>query len=236
MTLDTKLPADDVGATLRHADGVRGRRYTEIFLIDADATTGRLIAAIYNTSGLNDPAGTGDSCPQQLVDQLDVEALKEEYGVLAAFVNGPRLWTLDWMEGMSGTERDFSGLKARWVMWLDVPNEAVAQGSVPYTPMTGRRDTSLGINAGSPAFILDDPDGQSWVMKSASLMVDPSLTYGGLSALGDRLQPTPGWRFRSLVLNSDLVLTPHDGTARIVQDELGNTYDRVGGPFSNYTP
>ena len=236
MTLTTKLPPDDVGATLRRSDGVRGRRYTEIFLIDADAATGRLIAAIYNTSGLNDPAGTGDSCPQQLVDQLDVEALKEEYGVLAAFVNGPRLWTLDWMEGMSGTERDFSGLKARWVMWLDVPNEAGAQGSVPYTPMTGRRDTSLGINAGSPAFSFDDPDGQSWVMKSASLMVDPSLTYGGLSALGDRLQPPPGWRFRTVVLDSDLVLTPHDGTARIVQDELGNTYDQVGGPFSNYTP
>jgi hypothetical protein len=63
MTLATKLPPDDVGATPRHSDGVRGRRYTEIFLIDADATSGRLIAAVYNTSGLNDPAGTGDSSP-----------------------------------------------------------------------------------------------------------------------------------------------------------------------------
>ena len=236
MTVATKLPPDDAGATLRRSDGVRGRRYTEIFLIDADAATGQLIAAIYNTSGLNDPAGTGDSSPQQLVDRLDVEALKDEYGVLAAFVNGPRLWTLDWMEGMSGAERDFHGLKARWVMWLDVPEEVGVQGSVPYTPMTGRRDTSFGIDAGSPAFVLDDPDGNSWVMKSASLMVDPDQTFDSLAGLRDRLRPSPGWRFRTVVLGEDLVLTPHNGTARITQDELGNTYDRVGGPFSNYTP
>jgi hypothetical protein len=231
------LPPDDVGATLRRSDGVRGRRYTEIFLVDADAASGQLIAAVYNTSGPNDPAGTEDSSPQQLLDHVDVEALKDEYGVLGAFRNGPRLWTLDWMEGMAGAERDFHGLRARWVMWLDVPEEgAAAQRSVPYTPMTGRRDTSMGINAGSPAFVLDDSDGHSWVMKSASLMVDPNQTYDGLSGLGDRLQPSPGWRFRTVVLSSDLVLTPDNGTARITQDELGNTYDRVGGPFSNYTP
>src|SRR4051794_35677415 len=128
MTLATKLPPDDVGATLRHSAGVRGRRYTEIFLIDADAATGQLIAAVYNTSGLNDPGGSGDSCPQRLVDQLDVDALKDEYGVLGAFVNGPRLWTLDWLEGMSGAERVFSGLRARWVMWLDVPAGVGSQG------------------------------------------------------------------------------------------------------------
>jgi hypothetical protein len=236
MTLATKLPPDDVGATLRHSEGVRGRRYTEIFLIDADAATGQLIAAVYNTSGLNDPGGSGDSCPQRLVDQLDVNALKDEYGVLGAFVNGPRLWTLDWLEGMSGVERVFCGLRARWVMWLDVPAGVGGQGSVPYEPMTGRRDTSLGIDAGSSAFILDDPDGDSWVMKSASLMVDPDQTYDRLPGLGDRLQSPPGWRFRSVVLDSDLVLTPDNGAARITQDEFGNTYDRVGGPFSNYTP
>ena len=236
MTLATKLPRDDVGATLRRAHGVRGRRYTEIFLIDADVATGQLIAGVYNTSGLNDPGETGDSSPQQLVDRLDAEALKDEYGVLAVFINGPRLWTLDWIEAISGAERDFSGLRARWGMWLDIPKEAAAQENVAYRPMSGRRDTHFGIDAGSPAFLLDDPDGTSWVMKSAGLMVDPHQTYDALSDLGDRLQPLQGWRFRPVVLESDLVLTPDNGTARIVQDELGNTYDRAGGPFSNYVP
>ena len=90
-------------------------------------------------------------------------------------------------------ERDFNGLKARWVTWLDVPKEMRKHESVAYKPIDGKRDTQLGINAGSPAFLLDDPDGDSWCMKSASLIVDPNQTYESLENLGDRLKPAPGW-------------------------------------------
>ena len=38
------------------------------------------------------------------------------------------------------------------------------------------------------------------------------------------------------MLDADLVLIPDNGTAPIVQDDLGNAYDRAGGPFSNYRP
>ena len=50
------------------------------------------------------------------------------------------------------------------------------------------------------------------------------------------LKPEPGWQFRAVVLEQDLVLTADDGAVKITQDELGNTYDRVGGPYSNYKP
>ncbi len=127
-----------------------------------------------------------------MLDKVDVDALKEEYDVLSAFKNGPRLWCLDWVEVMVGGERDFNGLKARWVMWLDVPKEMRKHESVAYKAIHGKRDTQLGINAGSPAFILDDPDGDSWVMKSASLIVDPNQTYESLKDLGDRLTARAG--------------------------------------------
>ena len=39
-----------------------------------------------------------------------------------------------------------------------------------------------------------------------------------------------------MVLEQDLVLTPDEGAAKITQDELGNTYDRAGGAYSNYKP
>ena len=137
---------------------------------------------------------------------------------------------------MVGGEQDFSGLAARWVMWLDVPREMRKHESVAYKPITGKRDTQLGIGKGSPAFLLDDPDGDSWCMKSASLIVDPGQTYQSLKDLGGRLTPPPGWTFRAVILGEDLVLTPDDGAAKITQDDLGNTYDRVGGPYSNYKP
>lgn len=171
-----------------------------------------------------------------MLDQLDFDALKEQYDVLGVLKNGPRLWTLDWVEVKVGEERDFMGLKARWVMWINIPEEMRKHESVAYKQIHGNRDTQLGINAGSPAFLLDDPDGDTYCMKSASLIVDPDQTYDSLKDLGDRLKPAPGWKFRAVTLEQDLVLTPKDGGVTVTQDELGNTYDRVGGPYSNYTP
>ena len=236
MKLSAKLPEDDQGSKLMRFEGVRGHRYTEIFLIGGHAITHHLVGGVYNTLGLNDPNGTGDTSPQALLDKVDEDALKEEYELLGVFKNGPRLWCLDWVEVMVGAERDFHGLEARWVMWLDVPKEMRKHESVAYKQISGKRDTQLGIDAGSPAFLLDDPDGDTWCMKSASLIVDPSQTYESLKDLDSRLKPAPGWNFRAVILEKDLVLTADDGNVKITQDELGNTYDRVGGAFSNYKP
>jgi hypothetical protein len=236
MKLSAKLPQDDAGVELMRFENVRGQRYTEIFLIGGHAITHHLVGGVYNTIGMNDPTRTGDTCPQAVLDKVDVDDLKETYDLLGAFKNGPRLWCLDWVEAKVGAERDFSGLKARWVMWLDVPKEMRKHESVAYKDISGKRDTQLGINNGSPAFLLDDPDGDTWCMKSASLIVDPGQTYESLKDLGSRLNPAPGWNFRAVLLEQDLVLTPDDGAVKITQDELGNTYDRVGGPYSNYTP
>ena len=92
---------------------------------------------------------------------------------------------------MTGAERDFAGLKAHWGMWLDVTEQMRQQSASAYAPATGRRDTQMGVYAGSPAFILDDPDGDSWVMKSVSLITHPEQTYEGLMGLGDRLKLRP---------------------------------------------
>jgi hypothetical protein len=234
--ISAKLPHDDADAQLMRFDNICGQRYTEIFLIGGHPIIHDITAGIYNRIGLNDPDGTGDTTPQAVLDQVDLDALTKRYDVLSAFKNGPRLWTLDWAEVIVGAERDFMGLQARWVMWLDVPKEFRKHESVAYKPITGKRDTQFGIDQGSQAFILDDPGGDSWVMKSASLIVDPSQTYDSLKDLGGRLQPPPGWTFRTVALQQDLVLTPDNGAAKITQDELGNTYDRVGGPYSNYKP
>lgn len=235
MKLSTKLPQDDTDATLMRFDNIRRERYTEIFLI-APADTGELVGAIYNTLGLNSANSPGDTSPQAMLDKVDLRAIAHQYGVAGAFKNGPRLWCLDWIEIMVGRERDFNGLKARWVMWLDVPKNLGEQERLAYSPITGKRDTHFGINKGSPAFILDDPDGNAWVMKSVSLILDPTQTYESMTGLGARLHLPAGWSFRSVTLDQDLVLTPDKGTARILQDDVGNTYDRVGGPFSNYKP
>ena len=234
MRLFAKLPQDDAGAKLMRFEDIRGERYTEIFLIGGNVL--HLVGGIYNTLGLNSANGAGDTCPQAVLDHVDVDGLKQQYHLIGAFKNGPRLWCVDWAEAMVGGERDFNGLKARWVMWLDVPKEMRKHESVAYKTIHGKRDTHIGINRGSPAFLLDDPEGNTWCMKSASLIVDPNQTYDSLKDLGSRLKPAPGWKFRTELLEQDLVLTSDAGAVNITQDELGNTYDRVGGPYSNYKP
>ena len=73
--------------------------------------------------------------------------------------------------------------------WLDVPKEMRKHESVAYKQIHVERDTRLGINAGSPAFLLDDPEDNTWCMKSAGLIVDPDQTYESLKDLGGRLKP-----------------------------------------------
>ena len=233
------LPQDNAGATLKRFDNVRTQRYTEIFLIGGNPITKNLEGGVYNTLGLNSATGTGDSSPQALLDKVDVEALKKQYDVLGVFKNGPRLWTLDWIEAKIGAERDFNGLKARWVNWLEVPKgvDLHKQGGAAYENITVKRDTKFGFNKGTRIYVLDDPEGNPWVMKSASLIFDRNQKYEDLEKLGSRLKPAAGWKFRTVVLEQDLVLTPdNNGTAHITQDDVGNTYDRAGGPYSNVKP
>jgi hypothetical protein len=232
------MPKDDAQLTEVKFTNLMGSRYTEILLVFGDAVTKDFTAGIYNTIGLNgaNPAGGGDSSPAAILDKIDLKKIAKDDDALKAIKNGPRLWTVDHIGVKVGKERDFQGLKARWVMWFPVPEAIVEGKDLSYSIMTAKRDTSMGINKGSRVYILDDPQGTSFVMKSASLIKDPNQKFDDLKNLGSRLKLAPGWKFRTLILEQDLVFMTDNGKTNIVQDDIGNTYDRVGGPYSNYKP
>jgi hypothetical protein len=231
-------PDDNAQLTQLNFENLMGSRYTEILLVFGNAVTKNFVAGVYNTLGLNgaNPAGGGDSCPAAILDKIDMKKVKEDNGALSTVKNGPRLWTVDYIGAKAGKERDFQGLKARWVMWFPIPDEIREGKDLSYAVMHAKRDTSMGIRKGSRAYILDDPQGVSWVMKSASLIKDPNQKFEDLKDLGSRLKLPPGWKFRSPILEQDLVFMTDNGKTMITQDEFGNTYDRVGGPYSNYKP
>ena len=232
------LPKDNAQLTETKFDGIMGTRYTEILLVFGNALTHNFTAGVYNTLGLNgaNPAGGGDSCPAAILDKIDLKKVKEDHGALSSIKNGARLWTIDYVGVKMGKERDFQGLKARWIMWFPIPDEIREGKDLSYREMTAKRDTSMGIRKGSRAYILDDPKGNVWVMKSASLIKDPNQKFEDLKDLGSRLKLPAGWKFRSPILEQDLVFMTDKGEAHITQDELGNTYDLVGGVYSNYKP
>ena len=85
-----------------------------------------------------------------------------------------------------GTERDFNGLKTHWVATLKLPKDVDLNktGSTAYHSTTVARKSQMGFDKGKPIFILDDPEGNPWVMHAYSLIVDPNLKYDSLWAVG----------------------------------------------------
>ena len=95
------------------------------------------------------------------------------------------------------------------------------KGSSGYKPTMVARKSQMGFARGKPVFILDDPDGNPWVMQAYSLIVDPNQTYESLKDLGRKLKLPAGWKFRVKVLDQDLTIRAVDGIAHIVRDDLG---------------
>lgn len=229
-------PNDDANRTQLEFDGLMGDRYTEILLVFGNVIKGEYMAGVYNTVGLNSPDGSGDTSPAEILDKIDMKKVEKNHDALSTVKNGARMWTIDHLGVKTGKERDFQGLKARWVMWFPIPDEIREGKDLSYAVMPAKRDTAMTINEGSRAYVLDDPDGNSWVMKSASLIKDPNQKFEDLKDLGNRLKLPKGWAFRSPILEKDLVFMTDNGNTMITQDDIGNTYDRVGGPYSNYKP
>jgi hypothetical protein len=114
---------DGADAKYDRVDNVHQVRFIEIFLVGREASTGNIVAAVYNT--MYTPKGipaSKDTAPQALLEGLDFDHIKKEYGVLGASLNGPKLCLPDWVEIDVGVERDFNGLAAAWVAQLNMGN------------------------------------------------------------------------------------------------------------------
>lgn len=236
MVLSCKpQPADDANTKPLKAENLMGTQYTEILPVWGNAITKKLTAGVFNTLTLNNPDESGNTSPDAMVAAMDLKKVKKDCDALKVILNGPRVWTVDWIEVNAGAIRDFDGLDAYWVMWFYIP-KGFKGGEAPYQRMEGNRDTHMGIKAGSPAIILDDPEGTSWVMKSMSRVQHPEQKFTDLKDLGEKLNIPEGWTWRYVILEKELIFKPDNGKAWITQDDMGNTYDRVGGNFSNYKP
>ena len=232
--------SDGADAKHRRVDNMHRTRYIEIFLAAKDPKTGKLVAACYNT--MFTPEGipvSRDTAPQGLVEGLDFEQMKKKYGLLGASLNGPKIWLPDWCEVETGVIRDFNGMRAPWVAQLDMgDNTGGVAESAPYKPMHIARKSGVGWNKGTTVLLLDDADGNTWVMKGFQLGLNPTYTYDEFVAAGAALfkKLPSGWKFRIKTLEKDLIERPEGGVATIMPDEHFNVYDKTGPGMTNYKP
>jgi len=227
------IPAKPAEHTYRN---LRGVIYCEVWLF---RNTPKGIAGVYyNTSELNNAADQMNTCPAAMWEKVTVPALEATFDVLAAYRNGPRGWTMDWIRLPVGPVETFEGLQARWMGQGLLPKGvALTQAHMtPYSPLQSHRKSEMVFEKGKPVFILEDKDGVPWVMQAFSQILDPGLTYDTLKDLGAKLKPAPGWKFRVAVLDRQLVISTPRGYNWIVQDELQNTYDACKEGACNFRP
>jgi hypothetical protein len=207
---------------LRMLDDVRDRRYCELFVVKRQGA--HLAADVYNTLGLND-------CPQAAWDAIDTAKLASELGAVRVIRNGPRHFIMDRLASGDVTNNvtDMQGLGMRVVGTMSLSLLELVEKRAFYVERTIRRTNDWVFLAGKPVYELTSPKRRIYVMQSYSQIVDPSLGYNDLAALGSRLKPPKGWHYRSRILNDDLVARA-SGEAHIIQDELQNTYQRVSSP------
>jgi hypothetical protein len=196
--------------------GQRGTRYGEV--LAAYLTDEGILAHVYGTQMMND-------CPEELWEQLDAEAIKEELGALLVKLNGPRYWVIDGLGAKVQTTepvmKEFGGIMMRRLAEVDLgTNPAPVQYTVRYV----NRAAVFFFDAGKRVYELVDPEGTAYVMQAYCVAVDSSLTEEGLMTLGDRLVLPERWMYRTRVLDEELVVDTTDHAASVLQDEFENTY------------
>jgi hypothetical protein len=201
---------------------LRGTPYCEILVPISGGDAGIQLIDVYNTLGLND-------CPAEAWEAIDPATEAKKLGVPMIVKNGPRFLNYDRVTAESiGTPVAFGDLHFQLVAVLRWPTEASFAQWPFYSERQIERSTAYVFAAGKPVFQLVSPDGTVYVMQTYATEVNPTLTLDDLPALGDHLKLPEGWQYRVVTPDEDLTVTPQNGVARILRDELLNTYQFMG--------
>ena len=220
---------------------MRGYHYSELFMICPDLET----AGIWNTTLHNHLASNSrDSLPEELYKNYSNEKAAEEYGAVSIWMEPPRVWTYDRMRVRRGsTARNFSGIDTAWGAYL--PAAAIGKEVVTYKIVDVARNSTFWFDAGKPIWVLDAPDGNTYVNQSVT---DAAGGYDGLDTMGERFKHLPkGWTYRKVMLGSTpltingLTEGGRENVWKVMQDEFHNAYsgcwkNSAGESSCNFDP
>jgi hypothetical protein len=120
---------------------------------------------------------SNDTAPQADVAGLDPSRIKPEYGAVDASLNGPKLSMIDWAEADIEVRRQSSGIHTDWVSQLNMEEPEKVSESTQYKPITIAPERGIGWNKGTKVLMIDDTDGNAWVMKGFELRLNPQQTH-----------------------------------------------------------
>jgi haloalkane dehalogenase len=214
---DHAIPALQQTQFLRPPADFRGFRFCEVLSTVEDETS--VTVSVYNTMGHSD-------CPLEQWNQLDADAIVEQYGVSSIELYGPRYWLLNSIieEGAvgGGQVADFGGMELRLSGQLTFDANETEEPTQPYIPNDIRRNTIFVYQAGNTVYELTSPDGTVYRMHETGEAV-----LDNLQTLVERLDLPEGWTYQPRTLERDEPVVAVDGVAHILQDNLGNVYQQI---------
>jgi len=215
-----------------HLTNFRPHRFCEVALING-TSKGNAIAEFYNSTGVDDPT------PERFA-ALNEKKIAKENHARKAFNNPVRYWMMDefWCYE-AGVDHTFGDIKMTWmgVVPVEELEKAVTKGS--YVPGYIYRNSQYKFNKGSEVYLLDAPDGEVFVMQSFTNFKQQEVDINHIKDLGRLLKLPPGWKFRSVVLDRDLIVNQEKTKylAHVFQDDLKNAYQGSdGGKAFNFVP
>ena len=206
--------------------------FCEVALITGTSKA-NAIADFYNSTGT-------DICTPEKFAALDKAQILKETGAREVFLNPSRRWMfyqLDVFE--DGVERTFGGIRMTWMGVVPVSEleKGVTKGH--YVPGYIYRDNQYTFKKGREIHILDAPDGEVFVMQSFTNFKQQNVTLADARNLASVLTLPPGWKFRSVVLDRDLIVNQKrtKGLAHVFQDDMLNAYQGSdGGKAFSFVP
>jgi len=146
---EPEVLSDGANAKSKRIENSHLMRFIEMYLAGIDPSTGDIVAECYGTYANPDIPADKDSAPQALVERLNMNQIKKQYGVLGASLNGPKLWIPDWFEIEVGVVRQFGGLKIPWTAQVNLGKKVNVNDVKPYEPTTIARKSAINWNKGT---------------------------------------------------------------------------------------
>ena len=202
-------------------DNQRGYEYAEAFV----TCPGQANIGIFNTTMYNiRPENSRDSIPNSIFQGYSDNAAQQAYGAVSVYMEETRYWMMDELRIYLGNNvRNLAGLDTHFGAFTNHAPGGSTSTAFQYASVT--RNSTFQFNAGQPVFILDAPNGYTFVQQSWVLSAGPFQS----PTISNSLTLPSGWKWRTETLTKDLTINgiTANGVAnswKVTQDNLGDSY------------
>lgn len=217
---DSPIPNQDRTQTLIPPSNLRDFQYCEVLPVFKCGEN--FVTEVYASVSHND-------CPEADWFELNVEELKDQFGMIDVRLNGPRHWVLNGLEANANGQTNNYGKIVSFgniEMSLQAQIQRAFSEVGLYTESEVHRTTTYTYRAGNEVYKLINPQGEEFIMQSYSRLIDQNQSIDDLATLGSRLNLPSGWSFRTEVLQEDFQVVT-EGLAFVITDDFDNAYQKI---------